>query len=195
VPAATWRGQVESVTNGTVMAVVTSTQPEKTMACMSTDQVESIARSSTIKELAFQDRGQNCAYYPNVTATSADKANIRDGHYKVWGFTHMFAKVNSQNVPLNASAGKIILYFTGDAPTPTGNFLQFVINDRLVPPCAMSVTRSSEMGALKPYTPHPGCSCYFDSVATGSTKCQSCKTSSDCPTAAPDCNLGFCEAN
>ena len=195
VPSTVWQGQLESGSNQTVTAVVTSTEPEKTLAAMSTDLVESISRSSTIKELAFQDLGQNCAYYPNLTATSADKTNIRNGRYRVWGFTHMLTKVNSQNVPLNANAGKIALYFTGDAPTPTGNFLQFVINDRLVPPCAMAVTRSSEMGALSPYTPHPSCNCYFDSVANGTTTCGACKTAADCPAAAPDCNLGFCEAN
>lgn len=194
VPSTAWQGRLTSGSNQTVTAVVTSSAPEKTLAAMSTDLVESISRSSTIKELAFQDLGQHCAYYPNLTATSADKTNIRTGRYRVWGFTHMFAKVNAANVPLNPNAGKIVLFFTGDAPTPTGNFLQFVINDRLVPPCAMSVTRSSEMGALSPYKPHPSCNCYFDSVATGSTTCQACKTAADCPSTAPNCNLGFCEA-
>ena len=118
---------------------------------------------------------------------------MRNGHYPVWGFTHMLTKVNNQNVPLSQNAGKIVLYFTGDAPTPAGNFLQFVIQDRLVPPCAMSVTRSFEMGPLSPYAPTPGCGCYFDNVATGSTNCKSCLSAADCPAESPNCNLGFCE--
>ena len=159
---------------------------------MSTDLVESIARSSTIRELAYQDLGQSCAYYPNLTATSGDKANVRNGRYPIWGYTHMLTKVNSQNVPLSPNAGQIILYFTGDAMTPAGNYLEFVIQDRLVPPCAMNVTRSSEMGPLSPYSPSPGCGCYFDSLQAG-TNCKSCATSAECPPEAHNCHLGFCE--
>lgn len=193
VPPTVWHGSLQSGSNQTVTAIVTSTDPEKTLTCMGTDLVESISRSSTLKELAYQDFGQSCAYYPNLTATSADKANVRNGLYPVWGFTHMLTKVNSQNVPLSHNAGQIVLYFTGDSPTPTGNFLQFVIQDRLVPPCAMSVTRSFEMGPLSPYAPTPSCGCYFDNVATGSTNCKSCLSAADCPAESPNCNLGFCE--
>jgi hypothetical protein len=194
VPSTQWQGTLESGSNQTVQAVDTSTEPEATLTCMSTDLVESIARSSTIKELAYQDLGQSCAYYPNSTATSADKANIRDGHYPVWGFTHMLAKVNSQRVPLSDNVNNIVLYFTGDSPTPTGNFVEFVIQDKLVPPCAMGVTRSSEMGPLSPYTPSPSCNCYFDSVATGASTCQACTTQADCPSTTT-CLNGFCEAH
>src|SRR5947209_3854206 len=108
---------------------------------MSTDQAESDATSTTVKQLAFQDFGQTCGFYPNSTETSQDKRNVRDGHYPIWGFTHMFAKVNAQSVPLNATAATIIGYFTGNMPTPTGNFLKYVINSHLVPTCAMRVSR------------------------------------------------------
>jgi hypothetical protein len=193
VPSNMWQGHLESGSNQTVTAVATSTDPEKTFATMGTDLVETAARSSTMKELAFQDWGQSCAYYPNSTGTASDKLNLRNGKYPVWSYTHMFARVNNQNVPLNADAGKIVLFFTGAEPPPTGNFIRFVIDDHLVPPCAMTVARTVEMGPLSPYTPSPGCGCYFDSVTTGSTTCQSCGTTADCPTSAPDCNLGFCE--
>ncbi len=195
VPGRLWPGSVVSTAAQNIAKVSASSQPEKTLGTMSTDLVEAASTSPSVKELAYQDYGQHCAFYPNSTATSVDKMTVRDGHYPIWGFTHMFAKTNSQSVPLNANAGTVINYFTGNLPTPTGNFLKFVISDHLVPVCAMQVTRSSEMGPISPYTPTPGCGCYFDSIATGSSSCKSCGTAADCPDTSPHCNLGYCEAH
>jgi len=167
--------------------------PEQTLGVMATDAAEAASTSSTIKELAYQDLGQSCAFYPNSTENSDDKKNVRNGNYPIWGFTHMLSKVNAQGVPISPDAATIINYFTGNLPTPTGNFLKYVINDHLVPLCAMQVTRTSEMGSLAPYTPRVACGCYFDSISTGMTSCSPCSTASDCPSTAPNCNLGFCE--
>jgi hypothetical protein len=195
VPATQWLGAHVSTSAQNLADLTTSPQPEMTMGTMSTDEAESGTTSTTVKELAYQDFGQDCAYFPNATATSQDKINVRDGLYPVWGFTHMMTKVNAQGVPLNSVAASVIGYFTGNLPTPTGNFLKYIVNSHLVPTCAMKVTRSSEMGMLTPYTPSPGCGCYFDSIATGSTSCTACSSPSDCPASAPHCNLGFCEQN
>ena len=195
VPASRWQGALVTSATQNVAKVATSTQPEETIGTMSTDLSEAATTSSAIKELAFKDYGQSCAYYANSTATSADKKNVRDGHYAIWGFTHMFTKVNAQGVPLGADAATVIGYFTGNLPTPTGSFLKYVISDHLVPVCAMTVTRSVEMGRLSPYTPSPGCGCYFDSIATGTSTCQTCATHAECPSAQPHCNLGYCEVN
>jgi hypothetical protein len=195
VPAARWKGTVVASATQNIAKVAASLHPDETLGTMGTDLVEAANTSSTIKELAYQDFGQDCAYYPNSTATSADKRNVRDGRYPIWGFTHMFTKVNAQSVPLNPDAATIIGYFTGNIPTPTGNFLKYVITDHLVPMCAMRVTRSAEMGVLSPYTPSPSCGCYFDSIAMGSSSCDPCSTSANCPSTAPHCNLGYCEAN
>jgi hypothetical protein len=194
VSSSQWFGTKVSTSQQNVASITTSPQPEMTLGTMSTDQAESDNTSTLVKELAFQDFGQGCGYYPNSTETAADKKNVRDGHYGVWGFTHMFSKVNAQNVPLNSNAATIIGYFTGNLPTPSGNFLKYVINTHLVPTCAMEVTRTSEMGPLMAYTPAKGCGCYYDSVTTGHSSCQSCTASSDCPSSAPVCNLGYCEA-
>jgi hypothetical protein len=196
VPAGSWLGTLSASGAANIAQIATSPQPEQTLDVMATDVAETPSTSSTIKEIAYQDFGQGCAYYPNSTATSVDKKNVRDGHYPIWGFTHMFAKVNAQGVPSpNPNAATIVSYFTGNVPTPTGNFLKYVINDHLVPVCAMRVTRSSEMGPLSPFAPHLRCGCYFDSITTGSSSCSTCSVSSDCPTTAPQCNLGYCEAN
>jgi hypothetical protein len=195
VPAARWFGNSVMAGSQNVARIATSPQPEQTLGVMGTDVAETANTSSTIKELTYQDIGQSCGFYPNSTETSSDKRNVRNGNYGIWGFTHMFAKVNAQSVPLSANAATIINYFTGNVPTPTGNFLKYVINDYLVPVCAMQVTRSSEMGPLSPFTPHLGCGCYFDSITTGSSTCQSCADAAECPSSAPHCNLGYCEAN
>ena len=195
VPASRWLGSDVTTATENIAKISTSTQPEETLGTMSTDLAEATTTSSAVKELAYKDFAQNCAYYPNSTATSADKKNVRDGHYSIWGFTHMFAKVNAEDVPLNAKAATIIGYFSGNVPTPTGSFLKFLINDHLVPGCAMSVTRSQEMGRLSPYLPSPSCSCYFDSITTGMSSCPTCTTSAECPNASPHCNLGYCEVN
>jgi hypothetical protein len=195
VPAARWLGSLVSTATVNVTKVTTSPEPEQTLGTMSTDLAESASTSSAVKELAFQDVGQSCGYYPNSTATSADKRNVRNGQYPIWGFTHMFAKVNAQSVPVNPDAATVIGYFTGTLPTQTGNFLKYIINDHLVPVCAMNVTRSAEMGRLSPFTPSPSCGCYFDSITAGASSCQTCSTSADCPNATPHCNIGYCEAN
>jgi hypothetical protein len=195
VPSTQWQGAKVSTSAQNIASITTSPQPEMTLGTMSTDQAESDSTSTTVKQLAYQDFGQDCGYYPNSTETAADKRNVRDGHYAVWGFTHMFSKVNAQSVPLNSAAATIIGYFTGNLPTPSGNFLKYVINTHLVPTCAMQVTRSAEMGPLTPYDPPDDCGCYFDSITTGNSSCQTCSTSTDCPASAPKCNLGFCEAH
>lgn len=195
IPASLWHGTLISSSAQNISKIATSSQPEESLGNMSTDLVEAAQTSSSIKELAYQDYAQNCGYYPNSTATSADKQNVRDGHYPIWGFTHLFSKVNPEQVPINTNAATIVSYFTGNAQTPTGSFLKFVISDHLVPVCAMKVTRSTEMGPLSAFTPSPGCGCYFDALTTGNTACPTCTTSNDCLTTAPHCNLGYCEVN
>jgi len=39
------------------------------------------------------------------------------------------------------------------------------------------------------------CGCYFDFKTTGRTSCQTCQTSTDCPSDRSACNYGYCEAN
>lgn len=193
VPPAQWKGTTVATAPQNIADVGASPDPESTLGLMGADLVEAPSNTSTLKAIAYQDVGQSCGYYPNATPTSSEKQNVRDGHYPLWGFSHMFAKVNAQDVPLNPTAAAIIAYFTGQQPTPTGDFLRFVVSDHLVPVCAMRVTRVTEMGRLLPYTPSPSCGCYFDSITKGATTCQVCQAPSDCPSATPHCNLGYCE--
>ena len=40
---------------------------------------------ATIRELAYEDVGQSCGYYPDSTSTAFDLQNARDGHYPICG--------------------------------------------------------------------------------------------------------------
>ena len=151
-----------------------------------------------VTTLAYEDFGQSCGYYPDSTPTAHDKANVRDGHYALWGPLHFFTYVDSRGVPLDPSVERVITYLTGTAVPPGGvDLLQIEATNNLVPPCAMHVVRTTELGPLASYAPTGSCSCYFDYVATGQSNCTPCNKTADCPAATPVCNLalptGFCE--
>jgi hypothetical protein len=151
-----------------------------------------------ISTLAYKDFGQSCGYYPDSTVAAHDKANVRDGHYSLWGPIHFFTYVDSRGVPVNPNVQRVISYMTGTAPPPGGvDLVQVEAQNNLVPPCAMHVTRSTELGPLASYAPTGSCACYFDYVSTGQSTCKTCTRVADCPASAPVCNLsfatGFCE--
>jgi hypothetical protein len=75
--------------------------------------------------------------------------------------------------------------------------LDKIITGGLVPPCAMTVKRSSEMGPLEPYAPLAACGCYFEAhVIDGQApaSCQACSAAADCTGDKKACNFGYCEA-
>jgi hypothetical protein len=74
--------------------------------------------------------------------------------------------------------------------------LDAFIASSLVPDCAMTVQRGSELGALSTYSPPFQCGCYFGASVTAAVPngCAPCTTASDCADPArPACNLGYCE--
>jgi hypothetical protein len=192
VPAAQWVGTTTGSSDLERSDVIASTMPENTLGLGEIDYAEDSIGVVNLNELAYRHYGQSCAYYPNSTATSHDKRNVRDGHYVGWGPVHLIARVSAQGVPVNANAGTIIDYFIGNTPVPGHDFLSLVISDHLVPQCAMNVQRTQEVGPPLPYAPSPSCSCFFDSTV-GTTTCQTCTTNAQCPASAPVCNLGYCE--
>jgi hypothetical protein len=70
--------------------------------------------------------------------------------------------------------------------------LDVVIQNGLVPSCAMKVQRSVEGGDMTPTTVSEPCGCYFEFKATGATTCTACTDSSTCGTGM--CRHGYCEA-
>ena len=177
-----------------IMSVTASSKPAATIGFAATTDVNDPLAITT---LAYKHYDQTCGYYPDTTATSRDKLNVREGRYALWGPIHFYSKIDQGGYPKTVGAKRVINYLTGTTPPPGGlDLLQIETSRNLVPRCAMKTTRSTEMGQLKPYAPTNACSCRFDELAQGkaSAGCQKCSKNQDCPSSASVCSYGYCEA-
>ncbi|HVW24867.1 MAG TPA: hypothetical protein VHC69_05825 [Polyangiaceae bacterium] len=180
-----------------INALESDPDPEQAVGILAMTNIDTTT-ASHLDVLAYKDFGQSCAYYPDSTPTAHDKANVRDGHYALWGPIHFFTYVDEHGVPKNPLVARVISYVTQTAVVPGGlDLIQVEAQQNLVPSCAMTVTRSVEMGPLSSVAPAGACGCYYDYVATGASSCRRCTKRSDCPASAPICNVsqpvGFCE--
>lgn len=147
-----------------------------------------------LRALYLQGKGQKCGYLPDSTPTTYDKANVRDGHYALWGYVHFFTPLGPGGVP-TATANAMVLKFR--VQKLEQGLLDDIITASLVPQCAMKVARTKEMGDLSPQAGFE-CGCYFDFKTKGKSSCTQCNTPEDCGArdpAHPACNYGYCEAN
>lgn len=190
VPAAQWWG----VDRGGSSAVASQMQilldpaiAEKAIGILAGD--VTAQTSDLLRVLEFQAKGQSCAFAPDTSPFILDKANVRDGHYPIWGPVHFFARTTG-GIP-SVAASALVSRFA--APKPDPKLLDSIISTHLVPRCAMRVGRSIEMGPLSSYKTDSRCTCYFEKGATGKTSCQTCAQASACPSSAPACNYGYCE--
>jgi hypothetical protein len=178
-----------------LMKVVTDPSvAERAIGIISVDWYDS--DRDNLKALAFQAEGQDCAYLPDSTPYKKDKRNVRDGHYPIWGPLHFFAAV-SAGVP--ASPGAQAFVSVVSVPNIAQALVDAFIGSSLVPSCAMSVQRSSELGNVSAYAAPFQCGCYFEASpdvnGAASPGCARCTTANDCTDPArPACNLGYCEA-
>lgn len=194
VPAAKWKGVPFDKSTEVLNAVSTSTSPEKTIGILGAEIYD--AHRDTMSALAFRAFKQKHAYYPDSTATSTDKENVRDGHYTIWSPTVYLAPVDGLGVIKNARAKYVIDMILSRTVTPTPDFdpLATLISKGLVPDCAMKVTRSFEAGDLSLYSPAEPCGCFFESkVGNPSASCKACANDAACGGGA--CRHGFCEAH
>lgn len=147
---------------------------------------------ANLRVLAFKDRGQTCAYYPDSTLQKKDKQNVRDGHYPIWGPLHFYARTTSGGVPSPPAAAFLNRFTVAGLDA---SLLNKIIDKGLVPQCAMKVQRTTEMGPLSSFEPPYGCGCYYEARINGSppASCKACGGPGDCTSAAPACNNGFCE--
>jgi hypothetical protein len=140
-----------------------------------------------LKALYLQAKGQSCGYQPDSSPTTIDKVNVRDGHYPLWGYVHFFVPDTNKE-----RAKPMVLLF--NAQRYEQRLVDDIIKASLTPQCAMKVARAGEMGDFAVRAGFQ-CGCYFDFKTKGKTSCQTCATSEDCPSGAPSCNYGYCEAN
>lgn len=195
VPAAKWQGHSNSASGDLLTSLTTSASngnAEKAIGILATDVTDK--NRNAVKVLGYQHYKQSCAYWPDSTPTAFDKANVRDGHYPMWGPVHLITTVQGDQ-PSKDSVKKVIDYLSG-AVTPTDfDLIALEAKGGVVPRCAMHVTRSSDGGAMSSYQPDKDCSCKFlrEAVGTPPNTCKACMQNSDCPSSAPACNYNFCE--
>jgi len=164
------------------------------LGIIGTDYYDQPENRGGLKALGFQATGQSCAYLPDSSLTSRDKINVRDGHYPLWGRIHFFA-ARVGTIPVSQTATTFLNLFAN--PTLDTPILNALIKAGFVPPCAMMVTRTEELGDFTYSNPPPvSCGCAFDAqvgVTPMRPECTTCNSTSDCPTSRPACTNGYCE--
>jgi hypothetical protein len=169
-------------------ALLVAKDPNSAIGILSIDFYDNYR--DNLNALFLQAKGQDCGYQPDSTPMTTDKANVRDGHYPLWGYVHLFTRVQGGEPSQQAKAMALLF----NLPKLEKRLVDDIIDVSLVPQCAMSVVRNSEMGNYQPKTGFQ-CGCYFDVQTKGRTSCQACTVSEECPSARPACNYGYCEVN
>jgi ABC-type phosphate transport system substrate-binding protein len=195
VPAAKFKGHANAASGDLITSLDSSAaggNADKAIGILATDQTDK--NRSKLKVLGYQHFGQSCAYWPDSSTNSFDKANVRDGHYTIWGPLHMLAKTSNDQVS-NANAKKVIDILSGKEVPAGLDLIAVEAKGGVVPGCAMHVSRTKDGGELASFMPDESCSCKFEKEATGATPdgCKSCDKDEDCPTETPACNFNFCE--
>ena len=170
VPAGVWKGVDKGGSGGVrdgLIAANSGTSPGTAIGILGSD-IYDINRDK-LSSLAFQAFHQKGAFYADSTATSFDKRNVRDGHYVNWTYLHMLTRLDASGAK-NAGAKRFVDWVTGDiastpAPTaPTWDMTALTIQAKLVPTCAMKVTRATDGGSLSPFTPAADCTTTFETM-------------------------------
>lgn len=187
VPRAAFWGVDRLSTDAIRDSLIASASPDESIGILSIDYADK--NRGNLRVLFLQAEGQITGFLPDSSATSLDKANVRDGHYPLWGYVHFYtANVNGAPSP---TAGAFVTRFS--VPRLDQALIDAMIDASQVPQCAMKVARESEMG---PFIRNPykfQCGCYFDRKTKGKSSCTTCTTSNDCPAITPACNYGYCE--
>ena len=203
LPPAQWLGQQINASNDVATDVATSASPENTIGILGSETYDSTTNRKNLKALAFRAVGQSNGFLPDSTATAFDKRSLREGHYVAWAHVFYLTKVLSTDggvaEPVNSNAKLFIDILTNMAnpKIPTGlDPITLVAQKGIVPLCAMTVTRSTEGGALSLFAPPDPCGCYYESkVGTPPSSCVSCGADAGVCAVGTTCRHGFCEAD
>jgi hypothetical protein len=160
-----------------------SAEPEQSIGILSIDYADK--GRGNLRVLYLQGEGQLSGFLPDSTATSLNKANVRDGHYPLWGYVHFYT-ANINGAP-SAAAGAFVTRFS--LPKLDGALVDAMIDASLVPQCAMKVARDTEMGGFLHNPNNYQCGCHFDYRTTGKASCAPCTTPNDCPASCPGVQL------
>ncbi len=196
VPGTLWSANLTNINSGS-SAVVSKIAAEnatgnadKALGILSAQRYDE--NRSTLKMLAFQAFGQQClgAVYPDSTAAALDKANVRDGHYAIWGYLWAVAAVDGAGQPQSPNAKRFISYLGGTAALNGANPIEQAARAGAVPACAMKVRRSFDGGPIQKYEPPEPCGCFYESIVAQTT----CETCSGTCSGGKVCRFGYCEA-
>jgi ABC-type phosphate transport system substrate-binding protein len=192
VPADRWKGTASTGSSDLLQKLTLASTRPKAIGILAADVAQD--NRTVLKVLAYQHGKQACGYFPDRDATSNEKANVRDGHYAIWGPLHLLTRLDNNGYPLKPAASDVIGYLTGSKTAPGQLDLIFLEAQRhVIPQCAMRVKRSQELGPMTPFAPVGACGCYYEKVANGATSCTPCQRQTDCPTSTPVCSHGYCE--
>lgn len=191
VPAARFLG-IDGVSVQNLLTLVAAAPTPRT-AVGFLSAADADAHRSAVRRLAFRAYGQQSFYWPDSTHASFDRRNVRDGHYQVWNYEHVYVPVAA---PADGRARRLGDMLTGVRPLPTGDMTSVAIGLGFVPRCAMSVQRTADDDgtSLASYDPPAPCGCSFEAaVPMGTTTCHACTTVADCGGTGA-CRRGYCEA-
>jgi hypothetical protein len=191
VDVAKWKGTPATSSSDLVNKLNNAADKERAIGILASE--VAIENELVVQVLAYQDADQSCGYTMDSTPTTRDKANVRDGHYPIWGPFHVLTKLDANGYPLKAAAADFKAYAVGTKDPAGLDLVKVLATAGLIPECAMHVTRDTEMGPLTSFQPPRSCGCYFDSLTKGASTCTACMSNTDCPETTPACNYGYCE--
>jgi hypothetical protein len=181
-------------TAGVVGNLTGSSMPQAAIGFISEDAYD--GQRANLNSLAFQAFNQTQAYLSDSTAALNDRANVRDGHYVIWGYEHMFQPVDSSGAPTNAKADAFIQFINGTKTDATIDPIAIEGAAGTIPTCAMKVKRLTDGGPLSYSNVTDTCGCAFEVAATKMTPaaCVPCTgTGTSTCTGGKSCHHGYCE--
>ncbi len=181
-----------------IIAENTTGNAEKVIGILNSSKWE--AASNAMKVLAFQPFNQCIgAVFPDSTATSRDKKNVRDGHYPIWTNLRYIVRTNDADEVVTANGAqaavrvqRFVDLMTGVANIEGLEIAQGVIETGNIPTCAMAVKRDVDGGPISSFEHPAPCECLFleeNGVDSGCTVC-----TDDTPCGGGTCRFGFCES-
>jgi hypothetical protein len=177
LPADRFRGTDSGGSSKMKTVVESSMDPSRTIGMSSSEIVDTQSGRGSLRTIAYQHFGQPAAFYPDANPNAYDKSNVRDGHYYIWVSLHVYARTTQGGEIVGAQANN-------------------GLGGRLVPQCAMRVTRDKEGGPLRPFKPNLSCECAFDLAnpsGVGRPECKTCADNTQCSGERARCSFGYCE--
>lgn len=180
--------------SNTITLLTQLADPEAGIGFCSADVADANRDKTNI--LAWKQFGQNVAYWPDSTAASFDKRNVRDGHYPLWMPGFLYALGDPDTGETEDENVQVLLDYFSGLSIPGGvtqTITDTAISNKNIPQCAMEVGREGDVGPLYALEPAEPCGCYYDFATTGESSCATCDDATPC-SGTDVCRNGFCEA-